>query len=77
MLLQEAEADTQMKSEAVCAVGRLVAFQAAAAGDWLAPQLISHLVGHSKQVCLLLPTYSSCCDAATSLAQHIAASPGE
>lgn len=49
-LEQEAEADNQMKCEAVCAVGRLVAFQSAAAGEWLAPQLISHLTGHSKQV---------------------------
>ncbi|DBB17328.1 TPA: hypothetical protein ACH3X3_014371 [Trebouxia sp. C0006] len=49
-LEQEAEASNQVKCEAVCAVGRLVAFQSVAAGDWLAPQLISHMVGHGKQV---------------------------
>ncbi|DBA75127.1 hypothetical protein WJX77_008338 [Trebouxia sp. C0004] len=49
-LEQEAEASNQLKCEAVCAVGRLVAFQSVAAGDWLAPQLISHMVGHGKQV---------------------------
>ena len=62
--LQEAEADNQVKCEAVCAVGRLVAFQSVAAGDWLAPQLISHMVGHGKQVDPLLCTHlqdlSSC-----------------
>ena len=52
--VQEAEADNQVKCEAVCAVGRLVAFQSVAAGDWLAPQLISHMVGHGKQVNPLL-----------------------
>lgn len=52
--MQEAEADNRMKCEAVCAVGRLVAFQSLAAGDWLAPQLLSHMVGHGKQVqCLV------------------------
>ncbi len=55
MRVQEAEASNQVKCEAVCAVGRLVAFQSVAAGDWLAPQLISHMVGHGKQVNLLLP----------------------
>ncbi|KAL0028278.1 hypothetical protein WJX79_006817 [Trebouxia sp. C0005] len=49
-LEQEAEASIQLKCEAVCAVGRLVAFQSVAAGDWLGPQLISHMVGHGKQV---------------------------
>lgn len=48
--LQEAAADNQMKCEAVCAVGGLVAFQSLAAGNWLAPQLVSHMVGHGKQV---------------------------
>lgn len=55
--VQEAEADNQVKCEAVCAVGRLVAFQSVAAGDWLAPQLISHMVGHGKQVNPLLCTH--------------------
>ena len=59
--MQEAEASNQVKCEAVCAVGRLVAFQSVAAGDWLAPQLISHMVGHGKQVNLLLPEISSVC----------------
>lgn len=63
--VQEAEADNQVKCEAVCAVGRLIAFQSVAAGDWLAPQLISHMVGHGKQVNPLLCTnvqdLSICC----------------
>ncbi len=60
MQVQEAEASNQLKCEAVCAVGRLVAFQSVAAGDWLAPQLISHMVGHGKQVNLLLPECPLC-----------------
>ena len=61
--LQEAAADNQMKCEAVCAVGRLVAFQSLAAGDWLAPQLVSHMVSHGKEVCLVILyiTHSSAC----------------
>ena len=62
MQVQEAEASNQVKCEAVCAVGRLVAFQSVAAGEWLAPQLISHMVGHGKQVNLLLPEILSVCD---------------
>jgi len=61
MQVQEAEASNQVKCEAVCAVGRLVAFQSVAAGDWLAPQLISNMVGHGKQVNLLLPEFISVC----------------
>ena len=53
--MQEAAADNQMKCEAVCAVGRLVAFQSLAAGDWLAPQLVSHMVSHGKEVCHVTP----------------------
>ena len=61
MQVQEAEASKQVKCEAVCAVGRLVAFQSVAAGDWLAPQLISHMVGHGKQVNFLFPEILSVC----------------
>ena len=53
--VQEAVADNQMKCEAVCAVGRLLAFQSLAAGDWLAPQLVSHMVSHGKEVCHCTP----------------------
>lgn len=51
--VQEAEADNKMKCEAICAVGRLVAFQSLTNDDWLGPQLMSHMVGHGKQVCCL------------------------
>ena len=56
--LQEAAANNQMKCEAVCAVGRLVAFQSLAAGDWLAPQLVSHMVSHGKEVCHVISCIS-------------------
>lgn len=56
----------------MCAVGRLVAFQSVAAGDWLGPQLISHMVGHGKQVNLLLPKCPFClwCKCCVLLQRH-------
>lgn len=50
MHMQEAEIDNRMKCEAVCAVGRLIAFQSLSTVDWLGPQLLSYMVGHGKQV---------------------------
>ncbi|KAL3143333.1 hypothetical protein ABBQ38_002169 [Trebouxia sp. C0009 RCD-2024] len=49
-LEQEAAAANQMKCEAVCALGRLVAFCSLAAANWLTPQLVSHMVSHGKEV---------------------------
>lgn len=55
--MQEAAAANQMKCEAVCAVGRLVAFCSLAAANWLAPQLVSHMVSHGKEVCHIIPEH--------------------
>lgn len=54
--VQEAAAANQMKCEAVCALGRLVAFCSLAAANWLTPQLVSHMVSHGKEVCHITPT---------------------
>ena len=61
-LLQEAEADNRIKCEAVAAVGRLVAFQSLAAEHWLGPTLLSYMVSHGKQVCIVAETCVVCCE---------------
>ena len=50
VLLQAQVQAERSKQDALSSVGRLVAFQAASAHQWLAGQLVSHMVGHDKAV---------------------------